>query len=272
MSGPTQERAVEQLPVLQRQLLVVVLLLLAAAGAAMMTGIWLAAIIVLTAAGVATHNLRLLHRLKQEVHAEVVLRSRAQERSQQRYYETCEALMKVLDEVVPAWRDTLLAGRGQMETAVTHIAERFESINEHFNRAVDAGDEGAFARKQAALTAVTASAQSAFDTLWQAMEAGARREQETCRTIERLAEENAVLVGHAAEVRHIAERINLLALNAAIEAARAAFCSVENGYVALGHCLSSKPREICQHGLSISHTKSTGQEHDGCSSKVSIIF
>ncbi|WP_242530185.1 methyl-accepting chemotaxis protein [Marinobacterium iners] len=108
-----------------------------------------------------------------------------------------------------------------MEGAVTHIAERFEEINDQFNRAVDAGDEAAFARKQQALAGVSASAHDAFDKLWHALESGCHREEQTNQLIDQLAKQNAVLVEHAAQVRHIAERINLLALNAAIEAARA---------------------------------------------------
>ncbi len=123
--------------------------------------------------------------------------------------------------LVPVWRDTIEGGRLRMETAVADLARRFDSLHEALDIALDDSDASGISARQEAIHEVTESAREAFITLWESLEASARRDEEALAIIGSLSRQNESLVSLTTEIRQIAKRINLLSLNAAIEATRA---------------------------------------------------
>ncbi|WP_228744394.1 methyl-accepting chemotaxis protein [Marinobacter salsuginis] len=128
-----------------------------------------------------------------------------------------QQLIESVTELLPLWNTLLNGGRETMEQAVTDLSRKFETICDQLSVATGAGTRGT----DTVLGEVTRSAEHTFRQLLASLEDGGSRDQQTFERVEALSANTAQLDGFAAEVRQIAEQINLLALNAAIEAARA---------------------------------------------------
>jgi methyl-accepting chemotaxis protein len=126
-------------------------------------------------------------------------------------------------KVVPIWSGHIESSRGQMESAIAALSERFSGIVDKLDEAVhtssletkniDESDKGlvaVFAKSELDLGAVIASQKTTMTS----MESMLEKVQGLDRFIEELQE-------MATDVAKIAQQTNLLALNAAIEAARA---------------------------------------------------
>lgn len=125
-------------------------------------------------------------------------------------------------QVAPIWSEQIEASRGQMESAITELTERFSGITARIDIAVQAaaaetqstedtesGLVAVFGRSERELAAVIESQRSAMRGMVNMLE----KVQGLDRFIAELHE-------MAADVAKIAQQTNLLALNAAIEAAR----------------------------------------------------
>lgn len=128
-----------------------------------------------------------------------------------------QLLIESVTELLPLWNTLLNGGRETMEQAVTDLSRKFETICDQLSVATGEGTRGT----DTVLGEVTRSAEHTFRQLLASLEAGGSRDQQTFERVEALSANTAQLDSFAAEVRQIAEQINLLALNAAIEAARA---------------------------------------------------
>lgn len=128
-----------------------------------------------------------------------------------------QQLIESVTELLPLWNKLLNGGREIMEQAVTDLSGKFETICDQLSVATGEGTRGT----DTVLGEVTRSAEHTFRQLLASLEAGGSRDQQTFERVEALSANTAQLDSFAAEVRQIAEQINLLALNAAIEAARA---------------------------------------------------
>jgi methyl-accepting chemotaxis protein len=123
-------------------------------------------------------------------------------------------------ELLPVWSGHIESARGQMETAVSALAQRFGGIVAQVQQtarmseaSTDAGSSGlgaAFATGETKLGEVVASLRAAM-----------AEKAEMLAKIKQLEQFIGELRDMAADVARIAQQTNLLALNAAIEAARA---------------------------------------------------
>jgi methyl-accepting chemotaxis protein len=125
-------------------------------------------------------------------------------------------------QVAPIWSAHIESSRGQMETAIAELSQRFAGIAEKLDAAVrtaaletetvedaDSGLVAVFARSEKELAAVIESQQIAMTGM-----------TDMLAKVQGLDRFIAELQDMAAEVAKIAQQTNLLALNAAIEAAR----------------------------------------------------
>ncbi|UQU67904.1 methyl-accepting chemotaxis protein [Couchioplanes caeruleus] len=131
--------------------------------------------------------------------------------------------------VAPVWSAQIESSRGQMETAVGQLTEKFAGIVDNLDSVLASssgtlhdGHAGAFDRSRQRLGEVVGTLNSTLT---------ARRESlAELRTLLDLNEELRQMTG---EVTRIAAQTNLLALNAAIEAARVGAAGAAFGVVAL---------------------------------------
>lgn len=131
--------------------------------------------------------------------------------------QSSQQLIESVTELLPLWNKLINGGRETMEQAVTDLSGKFETICDQLSVATGDGTRGT----DTVLCEVTRSAEQTFRQLVASLEAGGSRDKQTFERVEALSENTVQLDSFAAEVRQIAEQINLLALNAAIEAARA---------------------------------------------------
>ena len=121
-------------------------------------------------------------------------------------------------EVAGVWTSHIDASRGQMETAVVALVERFSGIVTRLGQALDASGT---ARNGDNIVAAFAASEKELRSLLDMLAGAAASKQQMLQKIEGLQEVTATLQKMAADVASIAWQTNLLALNAAIEAARA---------------------------------------------------
>jgi len=121
-------------------------------------------------------------------------------------------------DVAGVWTSHIDASRGQMETAVVALVERFSGIVTRLGLALDASGT---ARNGDNIVAAFAASETELRSLLDMLAGAAASKQQMLQKIEGLQEVTATLQKMAADVASIAWQTNLLALNAAIEAARA---------------------------------------------------
>ena len=124
------------------------------------------------------------------------------------------------EEVAGVWTSHIDASRGQMETAVVALAERFSGIVLKLEQAL-AASGAARQREGGDLVEVFANSEKELRSLLGMLASAASSKQQMLQKIEGLQQITEQLQAMAADVASIAWQTNLLALNAAIEAARA---------------------------------------------------
>ncbi len=124
------------------------------------------------------------------------------------------------EQVSGVWSSHIDASRGQMETAVVALVERFSGIVFKLEQAL-AASGAARHHEGGSIVEVFAASEKELRSLLDMLSSAAASKQQMLQKIEGLQQITAQLQKMAADVASIAWQTNLLALNAAIEAARA---------------------------------------------------
>ena len=134
--------------------------------------------------------------------------------------DSAQALVTLLQDILPAWQHHVVAVRKQTEDAVLQLTQSFSHVLEQFDLA-GIGSGGAGAKDSSGTISLLAlcerELQPVVGSLTQVIDA----KDVMMANIRQLASETRELQAMAAEVGSIAAQTNLLAINAAIEAARA---------------------------------------------------
>jgi methyl-accepting chemotaxis protein len=140
-----------------------------------------------------------------------------------------DGVMQFADAVAPVWSAQIDSSRGQMETAINHLSDKFGGIVENLDSVLTSSsgalgdrDGGTFDRSRQRLGDVVGTLNHALTA-----------KREALHELQSLLDLNDELRQMSSEVTRIAAQTNLLALNAAIEAARVGAAGAAFGVVAL---------------------------------------
>ncbi len=126
------------------------------------------------------------------------------------------------EELVPVWQNHIESSRGQMETAINDLSERFGGIVDKLDVALrTATQQTDSIDNSAGLVNVIAKSEQDLGALIAVQQAGMGNMENMLSKVQGLDRFIVSLQDMAADVARIAQQTNLLALNAAIEAARA---------------------------------------------------
>ncbi len=127
------------------------------------------------------------------------------------------------EQLVPVWQGHIESSRGQMETAVNALSDRFGGIVDKLDAAVHTANHetDSIENNGAGLVATFSKSEQALGGLIATQESAMRSMESMLEKVQGLDRFIAELHEMAADVARIAQQTNLLALNAAIEAARA---------------------------------------------------
>jgi len=137
---------------------------------------------------------------------------------QQRIDSGLQAQQRLASDLLPVWSGHIESARGQMETAVSGLAERFGGIVSQLQQTAQMTEMGA---DTGGLSAAFATGEHELGEVVAQLRAAMAGKAEMLGQIKGLAQFIGELQDMAADVARIAQQTNLLALNAAIEAARA---------------------------------------------------
>ncbi|MET0492580.1 MAG: methyl-accepting chemotaxis protein [Actinoplanes sp.] len=140
-----------------------------------------------------------------------------------------EGVTEFANAVAPVWSAQIDSSRGQMETAISHLSDKFGGIVENLDSVLTSSsgalgdrDGGTFDRSRQRLGDVVGTLNNALTA-----------KRESLHELQSLLDLNDELRQMSSEVTRIAAQTNLLALNAAIEAARVGAAGAAFGVVAL---------------------------------------
>lgn len=127
------------------------------------------------------------------------------------------------ETLLPVWSGHIESTRGQVETAISALAERFAGIVQQLDQTARLSDMAAdsIANGEGGLVAVFAQGERDLGQVVKSLEEAMGGKAEMLAKIQALEQYIRELQDMAAAVARIAQQTNLLALNAAIEAARA---------------------------------------------------
>ena len=127
------------------------------------------------------------------------------------------------ETVAPVWSAHIANSTGQMETAVSELANRFSGIVARLDHAVEVSGAATSSIEDShdGLVAVFSSSESRLGSVVESLKAATESKAEMLDKVQNLAHFINELREMASDVASIAAQTNLLALNAAIEAARA---------------------------------------------------
>lgn len=132
-------------------------------------------------------------------------------------------LQQLGDNLLPVWTGHIEASRGQMESAISALAQRFSGIVDQLNQTARLSDlaSESMASGDTGLVAVFAASERQLGGVVQSLRTAMDSNVAMLGKVKDLEQFIVELQDMAADVARIASQTNLLALNAAIEAARA---------------------------------------------------
>lgn len=165
---------------------------------------------------VVSRNRRYLAEQAQLQREEMV---RAEEREARK--ERSEQMLLALQQTLPLVETQLERVRNDMETSVSVLTERFQSMNNILSLGGHQFSRTDLMKSLSDIDQFAQQVKVAMDELWATLEQSERVEAESQQKVNALSNELSQLETATEAVGKIAEQINLLALNAAIESARA---------------------------------------------------